>query len=167
MKKRLLGLMTVVLFAGATLTLTACGDDEKDEGQGNSEVADLRALVLDENGQVFFENMGYGVYQIGLESKQDATDLVALYAGSGFTGQAYTRRLADEKGTVTVAIGDDGVYYSVGFDVKGIPSFTLHLVNDGTNALSTKHTCPVCGYTWRSPINRCPRTGSKTYHPQS
>ena len=145
--------------------LSSCSDDEKDDSQGNREVAELKAMLLDENGQVFFDGMGEGAYKIGLFSKQDAIELIKLYVGSGFTGQPHVYVLDDNKGTVDVASGGDGVYYSVGFAVESIPQFRLWLLNDGGNAFGMKHKCPVCGFTWASTLNRCPREGNRSYHP--
>ena len=163
-KKSIYVYLTALMLLGMGCTLPACSDDDSDS-LGNNQVQALKALLLDEYGQVFFDPMGEGAYQIGLLSKQDAIDLIKLYVGSSFTGQPHAYTLDDDKGTVDVASGGDGVYYSVGFDVSGIPQFRLWMLNDGGNAFSVKHKCSVCGYTWTSTVNRCPRTGSKTYHP--
>ena len=159
----------MLLCAGAVLV--ACGDenDNQPTGQGNLEVAKLKALVLDEQGKIAFDATDTdGLYEIGLESLDDARDLTMLYAGNGFTGKAYTRTLADNKGTVQVSIGDDGVFYQVRFAVSDIPSFTLN-VSDGSgggNTLSVYHSCAVCGMRWVSTIPRCPREGDTNYHPR-
>lgn len=168
--KRLLGFAASVMLMAMSYVLAACSsdNDEKKTGDGARQVAELQALLLDGNGQVYFDATDApGVYQIGLESKDDAQSLVRLYAGSGFTGQAYTRILDDGKGSVAVSIGDNGVFYAVRFAVTGIPQFTLLLADatGGGNAFGINHTCSVCGYTWRSTFNRCPREGNKTYHP--
>jgi len=159
-------LLVSILLCGLTAgVLSACGDDDDDDSLGNSQVAALKALLLDENGQVYFDPMGEGAYQIGLLSKQDAIDLIKLYVGNGFTGQPRTYALDDNMGTVDVASGSDGVFYSVGFAVKGIPQFRLWMLSDGGNTFGITHTCSVCGYTWKSTLNRCPREGNKSYHP--
>lgn len=157
--------LTALMLLGLGCTFAACGSDDEDDSPGNREVAELKALLLDENGQVYFDTRGVGAYQIGLLSKQDAIDLVKLYVGNSFTGQPLVHKLDDNKGTIDVASGGDGVYYAVGFAVEGIPQFRLWLIDEGGNALSMKHTCNVCGYTWTSTFNRCPRAGNKTYHP--
>ena len=149
----------------SALAFVSCGSDDDDDSLGNREVAELKAVLLDENGQVFFDAMGEGAYKIGLLSKEDAIDLVKLYVGNGFTGQPRIYKLDDNKGTVDVASGGDGVYYTVGFAVEGIPQFRLWMVDEGGNAFGMKHTCSVCGYVWISTVNRCPRTGKKSYHP--
>lgn len=147
------------------LTFSSCGDDDN-ANVGNNEVAELKAVLIDDEGQVAFDATATeGEYQIGLLSLDDARSLTALYAGQGFTGQAYTRRLADNKGTVQVTVGDNGVYYRVRFAVVGIPQFVLNLVDEGGNSFGVRHTCNVCGYKWISTINRCPRAGNKSYHP--
>jgi len=167
MKQKTLRCLALWLTLTLAVTFVSCGsDDEKDDSQGNREVAELKALLLDESGQVFFDSMGEGAYKIGLFSKQDAIELIKLYVGSDFTGQTRVYALDDNKGTVDVAIGGDGVYYSVGFAVEGIPLFRLWLLDEGSNAFGMKHTCSVCGYTWASTLNRCPRAGNKSYHPQ-
>ena len=166
--KRLLAIAASVMLMAMNYVLVACDDDEKETGDGIRQVAELQALLLDDNGQVYFDATATdGVYQIGLESKADAQNLVSLYAGSGFTGQAYTRTLDDGKGQVVVTIGDNGVFYAVRFAVTGIPQFTLHLsdASGGGNSFGINHECSVCGYTWKSTFNRCPREGNKTYHP--
>ena len=162
---RLSLLSLLVLVMGCVVT--SCGDDDEETaGQGARQVAELKALLLDANGQVFFDSMGEGAYKIGLLSKQDAIDLVRLYVGSGFTGQPRMYVLDDNKGTVDVASGGPGVFFSVGFMVEGLPQFRLWLLDEGGNTFTVNHTCPVCGYTWMSTLNRCPRVGNKTYHPQ-
>ena len=161
---RLSLLSLLVLVMGCVVT--SCGDDDEETaGQGARQVSELKALLLDANGQVFFDSMGEGAYKIGLLSKQDAIDLVRLYVGSGFTGQPLVHKLDGNKGTVDVAIGGDGVYYVVAFAVAGIPQFRLWMLSDGGNAFGITHTCSVCGYTWKSTLNRCPREGNKSYHP--
>jgi hypothetical protein len=157
----LLSLLSLLLL----LTLVSCGSDDDNNSQESLQVTELKEVLLDENGQVFFEEMENGDYKIGLLSKEDAIDLVKLYVGNGFNGQPQTYKLDDNKSTVDVTIGGDGVYYSVGFAVQGIPHFRLWMVDEGGNAFAMKHTCTVCGYTWISTVNRCPRTGKKSYHP--
>ncbi len=159
--------LTALMLLGMGGTFAACSsdDDDNDDTQGSREVAELKALLLDENGQVCFEGTGVGTYKIGLLSKQDAIDLIKLYMGSDFTGQPRVYKLDDNKGTVEVAIGDQGVYYTVRFAVEGIPQFQLLMLDEGGNAFGMKHTCNVCGYTWISTINRCPRAGHRAYHP--
>jgi len=159
--------MKHILFlsiALAALTFVSCGSDDADDSQVSRVVASLKALLLDENGKVYFDVRSDGAYQIGLLSKQDAIDLVRLYVSS-FAGQPLVFILDDNKGKIDVTNGGDGVYYVVSFAVEGIPQFRLWLVDEGGNALSMKHTCNVCGYTWTSTFNRCPRAGNKTYHP--
>lgn len=168
--KRLLAFAASVMLMTMSYVLAACSsdNDEKKSGDGIQQVAELQALLLDGNGQVYFDATdASGVYQIGLESKDDALSLVRLYAGSGFTGQAYTRILDDEKGSVAVTVGGDGIFYVVRFAVTGLPQFTLNLTDasGGGNAFGINHKCSVCGYTWTSTFNRCPREGNKTYHP--
>lgn len=79
--------MTALMLLGMGCTFASCGSDDDDDTQGNREVAELKAMLLDENGQVFFEAMGGSDYKIGLLSKEDAIDLIKLYVGSDFTGQ--------------------------------------------------------------------------------
>lgn len=165
-RKTIYVFLTALMLLGMGCTFAACGNDDDDDSNGNLEVAKLKALLLDENGQVFFDAMGEGAYKIGLLSKEDATDLVKLYVGSDFTGQPRIYKLDDNKGTVDVAIGDNGVYYTVGFAAEGIPQFRLFLLDEGGNSFGMKHTCNVCNYSWISTLNRCPRTGDRTYHPQ-
>ena len=170
-KKKLHAFGAAVMLTCAGAMLTACGDgnDNQPTGQGDLEVAKLKALVLDEQGKIAFDaTETNGLYQIGLESLDDARDLTTLYAGRGFKGKAYTRTLADNKGMVQVSIGDNGVFYQVRFAVSDIPSFTLN-VNDGSaggNTLSIYHSCNVCGMRWISTMPRCPREGDTTYHPK-
>ena len=130
--------MLLVLSMGCTLV--ACGDDDDNNqqltNQGDREVAELKALVLDENSQITFDaTETSGLYWIGVESLEDATNLAGLYAGKAFNGQSYTRTLADNKGTVKVDIGDNGVYYQVRFAVNGIPSFTLDIAEGSGGAI--------------------------------
>ncbi|MBQ3630937.1 MAG: hypothetical protein II949_06830 [Prevotella sp.] len=157
--------LTALMLLAMGCTFAACGSDDDDDSQGNSQVAELKAVLLDENGRVFFDAMGEGAYKIGVLSKEDAIDLIKLYVGSAFTGLPYIYKLDDNKGTVEVTIGDQGVYYTVAFNVEGIPHFRLLLLDEGGNAFGMRHTCKVCGYTWLSTVNRCPRAGNKTYHP--
>lgn len=164
-KKNMYVLLTALMLLGMGCFFAACGSDDDDDSLGDRQVAELKALLLDENGQVFFDSMGEGAYKIGLLSKQDAIDLIKLYVGSTFTGQPRVYALDDNKGTVDVAIGDQGVYYSVGFAVEGIPQFRLWMLDEGGNAFKVNHKCNVCGYVWASTFSRCPREGNKTYHP--
>ncbi len=164
-KKNLFGMLAAILFCALTAgALTACGSDD-DDSEGSREVSALKALLLDENGQVFFDPMGEGNYKIGLSSKEDAISLIKLYVGSAFTGQPRIYKLDDNKGSIDVASGGDGVYYSVGFDVESIPQFRQWMLDEGGNSFGVNHKCNVCGFTWVSTLNRCPRAGNKTYHP--
>ena len=156
-----------LLLAFTCLALTACGNDDNETGTGARQVAQLKALVLDEDGRVWFDATDEaGVYQLGLDSKADAQNLVGLYLDRDFSGQPCTHTLQDGRGTVSVAAGGEGVFYTVRFDVEGIPPFTLRLVSSGANAFGMRHTCRVCGYVWLSTYNRCPREGDTRYHPQ-
>ena len=112
-KKGIYVFMTALMLLGMGCTFASCGSDDDDDAQGNREVAELKAMLLDENGQVFFEAMGGSDYKIGLLSKEDAIDLIKLYVGSDFKGQPSIYKLNDNKGTIDVAIGDNGVYYFV------------------------------------------------------
>ena len=131
----------------------------------DQEVAELKAMVLDQDGNIAFDQSTIsGLYIIGVDSKEDAKDLASLYAGSGFSGQDYTRVIRD-KGTVKVACGNNGVFYTVTFKVEGIPAFTLDISeangeNDklGEGESGTYHKCGVCHKTWRSHSNVCPWT---------
>ena len=163
-KKSFLVFLSALMLLGLGRGFAACGSDD-DDSAGDREVAALKALLLDENGQVYFDAMGEGIYKIGLLSREDATDLVKLYVGSTFTGQSLIHQLPDNKGSVEVGIGADGVYYFVRFKVEGIQPFQLWLVDEGGNAFGVNHKCNVCGFSWRSTLNRCPRAGNKTYHP--
>ena len=163
-KKSIYLFLATFLLLGMGSAFTACGSDD-DDSEGNSEVAALKALLLDENGQVYFDPMGEGNYKIGLSSKEDATSLIKLYVGSAFTGQPRIYKLDDNKGSVDVASGGDGVYYSVGFNVESIPQFRLWMLDEGGNSFGVNHKCNICGFTWVSTLNRCPRAGNRTYHP--
>ena len=165
MKKVLIALSAIALLAGAT----ACNGSLK----GDKEVAELKGMLLDSNGKlVFDESTVGGLYVLGVESREDATDLVGVYAGEGFTGENFTRTLAGNKGTVKVTRRSEGVFYSVQFGVEGIPAFTLDIIDsNGENkpVLSegdsgTYHKCGVCHKTWRSHSNICPWTSK---HPKS
>ena len=162
----------MLMLVGAGCALTACSNDSDENQpstQGDLEVAKLKALVLDELDQIAFDRTNVnGQYQIGLLSQEDARSLTSLYAGQGFTGQAYTRTLADNKGQVVVSIGNNGVFYQVRFAVADIPPFTLNLADgtEGGNKLSAYHTCDVCGFKWASIYSRCPREKDETYHPK-
>ena len=69
-KKGIYVFMTALMLLGMGCTFASCGSDDDDDTQGNREVAELKAMLLDENGQVFFEAMGGSDYKIGLLSKQ-------------------------------------------------------------------------------------------------
>lgn len=162
-------LLPALMLAGMGCTFTACGDDDDDSLQGDLEVAELKALLLDAEGQIAFDaTETKGLYQIGLESLEDAGDLISLYAGKNPHGENYTRELADKKGTVEVTTGLEGVFYQVSFAVDGIPPFALNLAegSGGGNYLGIYHSCSVCGFKWISTLNRCPREGNDTYHPK-
>lgn len=162
-------LLPALMLAGMGYTFTACGDDDDDSLQGDLEVAELKALLLDAEGQIAFDaTETKGLYQIGLESLDDAGNLTSLYAGKDPHGENYTRVLADKKGTVEVTTGSDGVFYQVRFAVAGIPSFTVNLAegSGGGNYFGIYHSCTVCGFKWISTLDRCPREGNDTYHPK-
>ncbi|MCR4958890.1 MAG: hypothetical protein K6B13_09880 [Prevotella sp.] len=56
--------MTALMLLGMGCTFAACGNDDDGDSKGNREVAELKALLLDENGQVYFDAMGEGTYKI-------------------------------------------------------------------------------------------------------
>ena len=152
------------LLLGFGCTLASCSKDN----ESDPEVARLKALLLDDQGQIVFDRTGTdGLYQIGIYSLEDAHSLANIYAGEGFTGQAYTHTLEGNKGTVKVNTGDNGVYYNVSFDVVGIPSFSLDIAegSQGGNTLSILHECKICGLKWTGTFSRCPRLNDKNYHP--
>ena len=158
--RRIVALLSLLaVLAG----FTACNGSLK----GDQEVAELKSMLLDANGNILFDATSVsGLYELGVESKDDATALVGLYAGSGFTGDNYTRTIAGNKGTVKVTKGSGGVFYSVRFGVEGIPAFTLDIVDyNGENEpkksegdSGTWHTCNKCHKSWRGHSNVCPWT---------
>ena len=155
---------TLVSLLALLAGFTACNG----KLSSDQEVAELKAMVLDQDGNIAFDPSTIsGLYIIGVDSKEDAKDLASLYAGSGFTGKDYTRTIGD-RGTVKVAGSTNGVFYTVTFRVEGIPSFTLDITdaNDENRPVSppaegesgTYHKCGVCHKTWRSHSNVCPWT---------
>ena len=155
----------IALLLGFGCTLASCSKDN----ESDSEVARLKALLLDDRGQIAFDRTETdGLYLIGIFSLDDARSLAGLYAGEGFTGQSYTHTLDGNKGTVKVNTGDNGVYYNVHFDVSGIPPFSLDIADgsQGGNTLSIYHQCSICGLRWTGTFNRCPRLNDSKYHPK-
>lgn len=157
MKKILYIFSAIAILAG----FTACNKDMS----GDKEVAELKEMLLDDKGNVAFnETPMKGLYQLGVESKEDAAALAGIYAGSGFTGDNYTRTISGNKGLVKVTKGTEGVFYSVQFKVEGIPSFTLDIIdangenNDAQGESGTYHKCLTCGRYWRGSRVECPWT---------
>ena len=152
------------VIAVAAALFTSC---QKHDPAGSDELSQLKALILDQDGNVIFDQTTVsGLYEMGAESNDDATALAAVYAGNGFKGSNYTRTLAGQLGTVKVQQGTNGVFYSIIFNVTDIPSFTLDL-KDGNDENSwdlsgnsgTWHKCDVCHRQWKSAnINICPWT---------
>lgn len=166
--------IAAILLLGIGCALASCGKDndssdlEVENDSSDLEVERLKALLLDDQGQIAFDRTETSEgYLIGLFSLDDARSLATLYAGEGFKGQAYTHTLDGNKGSVQVSTGNNGIFYQVRFAVKGIPSFSLDLADgsEGGNSLGIHHTCPVCGMEWTSTFNRCPRAKDKKYHP--
>ena len=80
-------LLAAVMSLSMGFALTACNDKEESTSDGDLEVAQLKALVLDSIGQIAFDTtQTSGVYKIGLVNLDDARELAAMYAGDGFTG---------------------------------------------------------------------------------
>lgn len=50
-KKSIYVFLTALMLLGLGCTLAACGDDNDDDSLGNSQVAALKALLLDENAK--------------------------------------------------------------------------------------------------------------------
>ena len=153
-------IILVSLLAMAALALTC-----KKDVPGEAEVQELKGIVLDGNGEIVFDRtLVNGPYQIGVDTEADAAALVRLYAGNGFEGAEYTRTLPGDKGAVRVSPGNANIFYSVYFEVDGIPSFTLNIKDAvamgddemGTGHAGTYHKCTVCGFTWRSTSSVCP-----------
>ena len=152
----------VLLSLGGACNKSTPTDKELTEAE--KEVKALQGMVLDAEGHIVFDKSTTGdLYLIGVESIEDATALAALYAGSGFTGEDYTRSLPEGKGTVQVTQGLGRLYYTVQFDVTGIPPFTLKIMKAskgsvGTGYSGTYQKCSICGFTWRSASSICPMT---------
>ena len=158
MKKILTFISVLTVLAG----LSACNKDVSSD----QEVAELKSMLLDENGKIIFDlDDATGLYVLGVESRADATDLATLYAGSGFKGENYTRNLSDNKGSIKVTKETNGVFYTIRFKVESIPAFTLDICDaNGDNApiswgdSGTYHKCGVCHKSWKSASNVCPWT---------
>ena len=166
--------VAIFSFLAVLAGFTACNGSLK----GDKEVAELKSMLLDGNGKIVFDETTIsGLYEVGVDTREDAADLVGLYAGDGFKGDNYTRTLGGEKGTIKITKGSDGVFYTVRFGVEGIPAFTLDIVDannenrpnssgGGKTAegdSGTYHKCGVCHKTWRSHSNVCPWTSK---HPK-
>ena len=156
-----------IFFLAVIAALTACTTEEEKRAEeermaAEQEVAELKAMVLDAEGNIIFDKtLVNGPYQIGVENKEDAAKLATLYVGSGFTGEEYTRTLPLDKGTVKVSPGKASIYYSVAFDVKDIPQFTLNLKDNRTISAGqsgTYHKCKICGFVWKGTSSVCPLT---------
>lgn len=163
MKRFIIISSVLALMAG----FSACNK----QNTGEAEVEELKALVVDESGKVIFDESAIsGLYQIGVENKEEATDLVYLYAGKDFTESNYTRTLPGDKGTVKVTKGTDGVFWTLRFAVVGIPSFTLDVIdangenNDAKGKSGTYHKCSICNRSWKSEnVTVCPWTPIHEY----
>lgn len=137
---------------------TSCNKD--DSSKGSKEVAALKALVLDAEGNVVFtETNVAGLYTIGVESKAEAAELAGIYVGGKVENSPVTRTIPDGKGTVKVSKGENGVFYVVDFAVEGIPGFTLDIEDinkENAGKGGTHHKCKICGRSWSSKSDDCP-----------
>ena len=155
--------IVIILFSFLALVAGAWTCDKTNPG--DAEVQELKSMVLDGNGNIAFDKtLVNGPYQIGVETIEDAAELVKLYVGEGFAGEEYTRTIPGDKGTIQVFPGKASIFYSVHFEVAGIPSFILNVKNGKTMGdmetgySGTYHKCKVCGFTWKSTSSICPRT---------
>ena len=161
--------LSIILFSVLVLLAWAWACDKRnatdDSAQkGKEEVEALKSIVLDENGEIaFMRTLVNGPYEIGVETVEDAVELAKVYVGEGFTGEEeYTRTLSGDNGTIKVSSGKASIFYSVKFDVKDIPAFTLNIKNArsmgdiAAGHSGTYHKCNVCGFTWRSTSSTCP-----------
>lgn len=185
MKTNKFFLSLATLMVCATSVFISCSNDDDDNNNskelGDKAVTELKTRLIDEDGAVVFGELNeQGCYEIGMETQSDAQDLVANYVkNASYTGNAtlgtlkegpYT--LPDGRGTVYVENGqEDGVFYLVRFDVKGIPAMKLLIEEenymDNENAYSTfiKYKCNEsnCGIKFKLhnlAEKVCPKCGS-------
>ena len=156
MKKIFAILSVLAVLAG----FTSCNKD--DSAKGNKEVAALKAMLLDSEGNIVFEETTVtGLYCIGVESKDDAAELAGIYANCKVANDTVTRTIPGGKGTVKVSKGENGVFYCVDFAVESIPHFTLDIEDinkENAGKSGTQHKCGVCGKQWTGKSNTCPWT---------
>lgn len=129
--------------------------------EGEDEVAEVKEMVLDLQGNLIFDedpNVD-GLYRIGVEDRAAALDLVKLYVGSDYNGGNFTRVLDNGNGSIKVAPGENGIFFSVTFNVETIKPFTLDIWADNDeNGQGTYQKCPICGRTWMGASSKCPWT---------
>ena len=171
--KFFLSLAALMVCTSSVFVACSSDDDNNDNSKelGDKAVAELKTRLIDEdNNVVFGEPNDNGFYEIGFYNPDDAQKLVTQYA-KGYAGTAtYTYTLPDTRGTVRVDKGDEeGVFYNVKFDVKGIPQMKLQVgdINymDGDNVIRalTLYNCNNCRNTFKLPnlaVKICPSCGS-------
>ena len=141
--------------------LSLCQKQDPEE----KEIEALKGMLLDENGQIVFDRtLVNGPYEIGVENEEAALELAILYVGESFPGGEYTRTFSGDRGHIQAGPGRANIYYSVQFDVEGIPPFVLNIkdaVSMGaieTGHGGTYHKCNICSFVWRSTSSVCPMT---------
>lgn len=151
----------ILLAIAAIISFVAC---DKNNPEQDAEMEELKAMILNQDGTVAFDQTKEnGVYEIGVKTLEDATQLVEMYANSSIREDHYVRTLPDNNGTITIDRVDEATFYTVLFSLNGIEEFTL-LVRDARRMgmygghSGTYHQCNVCGFSWRSTSSVCPLT---------
>lgn len=175
MKTNKFFLLVATVMVCVSSAFISCNNDDDNKNNskelGDKAVESLRTRLLDENGNVVFGELINGVYEMALQSEADAKEVVAHYVNNEkYNGEATTYNLPDERGKVRVEKGEEeGIYYSVEFNVKGIPSMTLQVVDlnymEGENKYYpfTTYTCNTCTKTFKLPnmaVKKCTVCGS-------
>ena len=131
MKKHLFSLAAILCSLIATMAFTACSSNDDEPSANNKQIDELKAwLNINEKGECAYLCNDEGVYFVGANNQSDATKIAKnLSLGASEKGSL---TLSDNLGTIRVSTPADnnGIYFEINYNVKGISVKKLVVVNN-------------------------------------
>lgn len=154
----------LMVFMMSILVFTACSsDDEPAKALEGEELVNHMENVLTCQMENMYANETFDLYLLPVKSETEAREVVGQIILEDWDGNDKTFQVPVNFGHIRMMKGaEEGVYYTLVFDVTGLKHFTFQLCTPGYPESdnipeSTGHVAMTLGYMW------CNNCRQKTY----
>lgn len=174
--------MAILAMSAFAFTFNSCSsdDDSASENLSGEEIFDYMGYVLNDyiEKNKLYINEDFTCLMLPVESETEAREVVQKITLEEWNGQDYTFQIPDNYGRIRIVEGsEEGVYYTLAFNVTDLKPFTLQLCTPGYPEKENPSSsfglilsgalfwCKDCGYRWthygENVRTTCSKCGSK------